>query len=83
MKAGWTIKPLGEVCDVVNAGTPKPDTSVVPVLRLRSAQAYAGTQIELACLRESKIVVPAYAGTQDSATLDSRIRGNDEGNVLL
>ena len=23
-------------------------------------------------------VVPAYAGTQDSATLDSRIRGNDE-----
>ncbi len=36
---------------------------VVPVLRLRSAQ--------------------AYAGTQDSATLDSRIRGNDEDSVLL
>ena len=28
-------------------------------------------------------VVPANAGTQDSATLDSRIRGNDEGSVLL
>ncbi|WP_297504878.1 restriction endonuclease subunit S [Ferrovum sp.] len=23
MKAGWAIKPLGEVCDVVNGGTPK------------------------------------------------------------
>ncbi|SFN92687.1 restriction endonuclease subunit S [Nitrosospira briensis] len=23
MKAGWAIKPLGEVCDVINGGTPK------------------------------------------------------------
>ena len=50
MKAGWRTVARGDLCDVVNAGTPKPNTPVVP----------------------------AYAGTQDSATLDSRIRGNDE-----
>ena len=50
MKKKWRAFALGDLCDVVNGGTPKPDTPVVP----------------------------AQAGTQDSATLDSRIRGNDE-----
>jgi hypothetical protein len=50
MKAGWRTVARGDLCDVVNGGTPKPNTPVVP----------------------------AQAGTQDSATLDSRIRGNDE-----
>ena len=55
MKAGWRTVARGDLCGVVNGGTPKPNTPVVP----------------------------AYAGTQDSATLDSRIRGNDEDGVLL